>query len=94
MPVSLFHSRSRRCGWIDLVALRYAIMINGVTDLVMMKSDVLDGFDTIRICTAYQKDGMLTREMPYNTEGWAAVYDDVPGHMPAGSWFQCFRLLL
>ncbi len=71
--------RNRRCGWIDLVALRYAIMINGVTDLVMMKSDVLDGFDTIRICTAYQKDGMLTREMPYNTEGWAAVYDDVPG---------------
>ena len=43
--------RNRRCGWIDLVALKYAVMVNGVTQLVMMKSDVLDGFDTIKACT-------------------------------------------
>ena len=71
--------RDRRCGWIDLVALRYAIMINGVTDLVMMKSDVLDGFDTIRACVAYEKDGVRTTDMPYDTEGWAPVYEDIKG---------------
>jgi len=46
--------RPRRCGWLDLVALRYAIMLNGVTQLIMMKSDVLDNFDTVKICVAYQ----------------------------------------
>ena len=71
--------RNRRCGWVDLVALKYAIMINGVTDLVMMKGDVLDGFDTIRACVAYEKDGQRTTTMPYDTEGWAAVYEDLPG---------------
>lgn len=71
--------RNRRCGWLDLVALKYAIMINGVTLLIMMKSDVLDGFDTIRVCTAYEKDGVQTTDMPYDTEGWKAVYEDLPG---------------
>ena len=71
--------RNRRCGWLDLVALKYAIMINGVTQLIMMKSDVLDTFDTIRICIAYQKDGITTTDMPYDTEGWQAVYEDLPG---------------
>ena len=71
--------RDRRCGWIDLVALKYAIMINGVTDLVMMKSDVLDGFDTIKVCTAYTKDGVTTTDMPYDTEGWEAIYEELPG---------------
>ncbi len=71
--------RNRRCGWLDLVALKYAIMINGVTQLIMMKSDVLDGFDTVRVCTAYEKDGVKTTEMPYDTEGWTAVYEDLPG---------------
>ena len=71
--------RNRRCGWIDLVALKYAIMINGVTDLVMMKSDVLDAFDTIKVCTAYTKDGITTTDMPYDTEGWQAVYEELPG---------------
>ncbi len=71
--------RNRRCGWIDLVALRYAIMINGVTNLIMMKSDVLDSFETIKVCTAYTKDGETTTEMPYDTEGWAAVYEEFPG---------------
>lgn len=71
--------RNRRCGWLDLVALKYAIMVNGVTQLIMMKSDVLDGFDTIRVCTAYEKDGVQTTDMPYDTEGWKAVYKDLPG---------------
>ena len=71
--------RNRRCGWLDLVALKYAIMINGVTQLIMMKSDVLDGFDTLRVCTAYEKDGVQTTDMPYDTEGWKAVYEDLPG---------------
>ena len=71
--------RNRRCGWLDLVALKYAIMLNGVTQPIMMKSDVLDGFDTIRVCTAYEKDGVQTTDMPYDTEGWKAVYEDLPG---------------
>ena len=71
--------RNRRCGWLDLVALKYAIMINGVTDLVMMKGDVLDGFETIKVCTAYTKNGVTTTEMPYDTEGWEPVYYDVKG---------------
>lgn len=71
--------RNRRCGWVDIVALRYAIMVNGVTQLIMMKSDVLDTFDTIRACIAYEKDGLRTTTMPYDTEGWHAVYEDIPG---------------
>ena len=75
--------RKRRCGWLDLVALKYAIMINGVTDLVMMKGDVLDGFETIKVCTAYTKDGETVTEMPYDTEGWQPVYEELPGwHTP------------
>ena len=71
--------RNRRCGWVDLVALKYAIMVNGVTQLIMMKSDVLDGFETIRACVAYEKDGQQTTDVPYDTEGWTAVYRDLPG---------------
>lgn len=71
--------RNRRCGWVDLVALKYAIMINGITDLVMMKADVLDGFDTIKACVAYEKNGVRTETMPYDTEGWTAVYEELPG---------------
>ena len=71
--------RNRRCGWLDLVALKYAIMVNGVTQLIMMKSDVLDGFDSISVCTAYEKDGVQTTDMPYDTEGWKAVYETLPG---------------
>lgn len=73
--------RERRCGWIDLVALRYAIMINGVTQLIMMKSDVLDGFDTIRACVAYKVDGKETRDFPFSIETGTIepVYVDIPG---------------
>ncbi len=71
--------RNRRCGWVDLVALKYAIMINGVTQLIMMKSDVLDTFDTIKACVAYRKDGCETTDMPFETEGCEAVYKELPG---------------
>ena len=71
--------RNRRCGWVDLVALRYAIMVNGVTQLIMMKSDVLDTFPTIKACVAYEKGGVQTTDMPYDTEGWQAVYEELPG---------------
>ena len=57
--------RRRRCGWIDLVALKYAIMINGVTQLIMMKSDVLDSFDTIKACVAYEIDGKEVEDFPF-----------------------------
>jgi adenylosuccinate synthase len=60
--------RPRRCGWLDLVALRYSIMINGVTQLFMTKADVLTGFDTIHICTAYRVNGKLTTQLPYDID--------------------------
>ena len=73
--------RERRCGWIDLVALKYAIMINGVTKLIMMKSDVLDDFDEIKACTAYRINGELTDKMPYSLEAveLEPVYTTLPG---------------
>ena len=72
--------RERRCGWIDLVALRYSIMINGVTKLIMMKSDVLDGFDTIKACVAYKRNGEIIRDFPYNIEeGIEPVYKELKG---------------
>lgn len=79
--------RERRCGWLDLVALRYAVMINGATHLIMMKSDVLDSFENIKVCTAYRlPDGSVTEDFPYcvgrNAEGPAdvePVYDTLPG---------------
>ena len=58
--------RKRRCGWIDLVALRYAVMINGANKLIMMKADVLDGFDTIKACVAYKVDGVETDRFPFD----------------------------
>ncbi len=72
--------RERRCGWIDLVALRYAIMINGVTRLIMMKSDVLDGFDTIKACVAYRYKGQETRDLPYSIEhDVEPIYKEIKG---------------
>jgi len=58
--------RPRRCGWIDLVALKYAVMINGVTQLIMMKSDVMDGFETIKACVAYKVNGVETEHFPFD----------------------------
>ena len=72
--------RERRCGWIDLVALRYAIMVNGVTKLIMMKSDVLDSFDVIKACVAYKQNGKETDHFPYNIEeGIEPVYKELKG---------------
>jgi adenylosuccinate synthase len=72
--------RPRRCGWIDLVALKYAIMINGVTQLIMMKSDVLDGFETIKACIAYKIDGQEVEKFPYDLiEGTEPVYVEFIG---------------
>ncbi len=72
--------RERRCGWLDLVALKYSIMINGVTQLIMMKSDVMNDFDTIRVATAYDINGQRTTEFPYMiTDGLKPVYTDFPG---------------
>ncbi len=76
--------RPRRCGWLDLIALKYAVRVNGVTQLMMMKGDVLSGFETIKICTAYNYKGKTINHLPYNIEpenvspiftemkGWAA----------------------
>lgn len=72
--------RERRCGWIDLVALRYTIMLNGVTQLIMMKSDVLDGFETVKVCNAYRINGVETRDFPYDIEhGIEPVYKEMEG---------------
>ena len=73
--------RERRCGWIDLVALRYAIMLNGVTKLIMMKSDVLDSFDEVKACVAYEMDGKRTEDFPFSIdeETIKPVYVTLPG---------------
>ena len=72
--------RERRCGWIDLVQLRYSVMINGVTKLIMMKSDVLDGFSTIKACVAYEMpDGSTTTELPYDISQVKPIYKELPG---------------
>lgn len=73
--------RERRCGWIDLVALKYAIMLNGVTKLIMMKSDVLDDFDEIKACVAYNIKCERVEEFPYSIEEETLepVYVTLPG---------------
>lgn len=72
--------RERRCGWLDLVALKYSIMINGVTQLIMMKSDVMNDFETIRVATAYNVNGTTTEEFPFSIEeGVEPVYTDFKG---------------
>lgn len=60
--------RARRCGWLDLVALKYAVQVNGVTQLYMMKGDVLSGFKTLKVCTAYKYKGQEIDHLPYNIE--------------------------
>ena len=60
--------RARRCGWLDLVALKYAVQVNGVTQLYMMKGDVLSGFETLQVCTGYNYKGQTIQHLPYNIE--------------------------
>ncbi len=73
--------RPRRCGWLDLPALKYAVMLSGVTDLMMMKSDVMDDFKTLRVATAYRYNGMETKHLPFAacTETLEPVYTEIPG---------------
>ncbi len=73
--------RPRRCGWLDLVALKYAVQVNGVTHLMMMKSDVLSGFEKIKVCTAYNYQGKKISHLPYNIEAThvTPVYTELKG---------------
>ncbi|MGC6524671.1 MAG: adenylosuccinate synthase [Flavobacteriaceae bacterium] len=73
--------RPRRCGWLDLVALRYACQVNGVTQLMMMKADVLSGFKTLKVCTAYNYKGQEIKHLPYNieSENVTPIYTDFNG---------------
>ncbi|WP_339836225.1 adenylosuccinate synthase [uncultured Flavobacterium sp.] len=73
--------RARRCGWLDLVALKYAVQVNGVTELYMMKGDVLSGFDTLKICTGYKYKGTEINHLPYNIEpeNVEPVYTEIKG---------------
>ena len=72
--------RPRRCGWLDLPALRYAIMINGTTRLFMMKADILSGFSSIKVCTSYRINGRATDQVPFdNNSVIEPVYTELPG---------------
>jgi adenylosuccinate synthase len=73
--------RRRRCGWLDLVALKYACQINGVTQLMMMKADVLSGFKSLKVCTAYNYKGETITHLPYNIEpeNVTPIYSDFKG---------------
>lgn len=73
--------RPRRCGWLDLPALKYAVMINGVTELLMMKADILSGIDTIRVCTGYTYQGKQIDYLPFDfsPELLTPVYTDIKG---------------
>jgi adenylosuccinate synthase len=71
--------RPRRCGWLDIPALKYAIMINGVTRLFMTKSDVMSGFTTIKVCTSYLSEGRKCKEIPFNDLHVEPVYTELPG---------------
>jgi len=73
--------RPRRCGWLDLVALRYACQVNGVTQLIMMKGDVLSGFKTLKVCTAYNYKGKEITHLPYNIEpeNVTPIYTELQG---------------
>ena len=73
--------RPRRCGWLDLVALKYAVQVNGVTQLMMMKGDVLSGFDKLKVCTAYHYKGEKIGHLPYNieAENVTPIYTEMKG---------------
>ena len=73
--------RDRRCGWIDLPALKYAVMINGATQLAMMKADVLDSFENIEVCTEYEIDGKRYDYLPYDITALTIkpIYKSLPG---------------
>lgn len=71
--------RKRRCGWFDAPSCKYALRINGVSELALMKLDVLDGFEKIKICVGYKKDGITLKEYPFSLEGVTPVYEEFSG---------------
>ncbi len=71
--------RERRCGWLDMVALKYSVMLNGATGLIMMKSDVLNGFDSIKVAVDYDMPEGQTGRFPYESEGAKPVYREFKG---------------
>jgi len=71
--------RPRRCGWVDIPTLKYTIMLNGITELNMMKVDVLDKLDVIKVCTRYSVRGVLSDEVPFNIETAEPVYKEFKG---------------
>lgn len=71
--------RPRRCGWLDFPALRYSVMLNGVTDLIITKPDVMDNFKTIYVCNKYEKDGKSYEIMPYNCENVKPILEKYDG---------------
>lgn len=72
--------RPRRCGWLDLVALKYSVMLNGVTELIMMKADVLDDFEMIKVCVGYEIDGEVVEQFPFELNDTVKpVYVELPG---------------
>jgi adenylosuccinate synthase len=87
--------RPRRCGWIDLVALQFACMINGVTKIVMTKADVLDAFKELQVCTSYKLNGKETREIPFRLDRMQgeAIYKTFPGWNIATSSAKSFQEL-
>jgi len=85
--------RPRRCGWLDLPALKYAIMINGVTQLFMTKSDVMSGFDTVKVCTSYLSGGKECREISVENLQIEPVYIELPGWNENISAIRDFRKL-
>jgi adenylosuccinate synthase len=76
--------RARRCGWLDIPALHYAVMINGITELAMMKSDVLNGMDKVKLCTHYRINGSLTDRLPYDIKT-----DVEPVYAEMDGWGDC-----
>jgi adenylosuccinate synthase len=74
--------RPRRVGWLDGVLLRYAVRINGLTELVITKLDILSGFETLKLCVGYKRDGKTLSDLPFgpsNLEAFEPVYEDLPG---------------
>ena len=80
--VKAHHGPFRRCGWLDAVILRFAVRVNGLTGIAMNKLDTLSGLDTVKICVAYNKNGVLIRDFPSDISELAEcepVYIELPG---------------
>lgn len=74
--------RARRVGWLDGVLLRYSARVNGLTELIMTKLDILSGLETVKLCTAYEKDGKIITDLPFGPsylEGYQPIYEEYPG---------------